>query len=66
MREANRNSNVRKFIKRIETVHRKSIMYYQQKQSQPFLKIVVSLPTMVATCRGKTCTYVLKLHLHNK
>lgn len=27
-------------------------MYYQQQDSQPFLKIVVALPTMVASCRG--------------
>ncbi|KAI4369277.1 hypothetical protein MLD38_017737 [Melastoma candidum] len=27
-------------------------MYYQQQTSHPFLKIVVSLPSMVPTCRG--------------
>ncbi|XP_027905407.1 DNA polymerase delta catalytic subunit [Vigna unguiculata] len=52
MREANRNSNVGKFVRRIEMVQRRSIMYYQQSDSQPFLKIVVALPTMVASCRG--------------
>ncbi|KAG5031781.1 hypothetical protein JHK85_015763 [Glycine max] len=52
MREANRNSNVGKFIRRIEMVQRRSIMYYQQSNSQPFLKVVVALPTMVASCRG--------------
>lgn len=53
MREANRNSNVGKFVRRIEMVQRRSIMYYQQINSHPFLKIVVALPTMVASCRGK-------------
>ncbi|CAA3004244.1 DNA polymerase delta catalytic subunit [Olea europaea subsp. europaea] len=52
MREANRNSKVPKFVRRIELVQRRSIMYYQQQSSQPFLKIVVALPTMVASCRG--------------
>ncbi|KAL9313895.1 hypothetical protein ACSQ67_019347 [Phaseolus vulgaris] len=52
MREANRNSNVGKFVRRIEMVQRRSIMYYQQSDSQSFLKIVVALPTMVASCRG--------------
>ncbi|XP_073013443.1 DNA polymerase delta catalytic subunit [Typha latifolia] len=52
MRESNRNSNVQRFIKRIELMQKKSIMYYQQHQSQSFLKIVVALPTMVASCRG--------------
>ncbi|XP_004502958.1 DNA polymerase delta catalytic subunit [Cicer arietinum] len=52
MREANRNSNVGKFVRRIEMVQRRSIMYYQQINSHPFLKIVVALPTMVASCRG--------------
>ncbi|XP_078434058.1 DNA polymerase delta subunit 1 [Wolffia australiana] len=52
MREANRNSNVPKFVKRMEMVQRKSIMHYQQQESLHFLKIVVTLPTMVATCRG--------------
>ncbi|KAG5035881.1 hypothetical protein JHK87_010791 [Glycine soja] len=52
MREANRNSNVGKFVRRIEMVQRRSIMHYQQSNSQPFLKIVVALPTMVASCRG--------------
>ncbi|CAL9107250.1 unnamed protein product [Musa acuminata var. zebrina] len=52
MRESNRNSNVARFIKRVELVQKKSIMYYQKHSSQPFLKIVVALPTMVASCRG--------------
>ncbi|KAL3844768.1 hypothetical protein ACJIZ3_002171 [Penstemon smallii] len=52
MREANRNSKVPKFVRRIELVQRRSIMFYQQQSSQPFLKIVVALPTMVASCRG--------------
>ncbi|MBA0816533.1 hypothetical protein Gohar_001184 [Gossypium harknessii] len=52
MKEMNRNSKVPKFVRRIELVHKRSIMYYQQQKSQPFLKIVVALPTMVATCRG--------------
>ncbi|CAH9112554.1 unnamed protein product [Cuscuta epithymum] len=52
MKEANRSNRVPKFVLRIEMVHRKSIMYYQQQSSQPFLKIVVALPTMVTTCRG--------------
>ncbi|CAL9181445.1 unnamed protein product [Musa hybrid cultivar] len=51
MRESNRNSNVARFIKRVELVQKKSIMYYQKHSSQPFLKIVVALPTMVASCR---------------
>ncbi|CAI0428312.1 unnamed protein product [Linum tenue] len=52
MRELNRNSNVSKLIRRIEMVQKKSIMYYQQQDSNPFLKIVVALPAMVAGCRG--------------
>ncbi|CAJ1974806.1 unnamed protein product [Sphenostylis stenocarpa] len=52
MREANRNNNVGKFVRRIEMVQKRSIMHYQQSDSQPFLKIVVALPTMVASCRG--------------
>ncbi|KAK4345883.1 hypothetical protein RND71_036059 [Anisodus tanguticus] len=52
MREANRNSNVPQFVRRIEVVQKRSIMYYQQQASQPFLKIVVALPTMVTSCRG--------------
>ncbi|XP_027913140.1 DNA polymerase delta catalytic subunit-like isoform X1 [Vigna unguiculata] len=52
MREANRNSNAEKFIRCIEMVQKRSIMYYQQSDSQSFLKIVVALPTMVASCRG--------------
>lgn len=57
MREANRNSNVGKFVRRVEMVQRRSIMYYQQLKSHPFLKIVVALPTMVASCRGKLIYY---------
>ncbi|KAL1538994.1 DNA polymerase delta catalytic subunit [Salvia divinorum] len=52
MKEANRNSKVPKFVHRIELVQRRSIMYYQQQNAQPFLKIVVALPTMVTSCRG--------------
>ncbi|GER39914.1 DNA polymerase delta catalytic subunit [Striga asiatica] len=52
MREANRNNKVPKFVRRIELVQRRSIMFYQQQKSQPFLKIVVALPTMVTSCRG--------------
>ncbi|CAN1169464.1 DNA polymerase delta catalytic subunit [Linum perenne] len=52
MREMNRNSKVSKLIRRIELVHKKSIMYYQQQESNPFLKIVVALPAMVSSCRG--------------
>jgi DNA polymerase delta subunit 1 len=53
MREANRNSNVRNLVIDVQMVQRRSIMYYQQLESQPFLKIIVALPTMVASCRGK-------------
>ncbi|GMI85268.1 EMBRYO DEFECTIVE 2780, GIGANTEA SUPPRESSOR5 [Hibiscus trionum] len=52
MKEKNKNSKVPKFVRRIELVQKRSIMYYQQQKSQPFLKIVVALPTMVASCRG--------------
>ncbi|XP_021899855.1 LOW QUALITY PROTEIN: DNA polymerase delta catalytic subunit [Carica papaya] len=52
MKEANRNSKVPKFVRRIELVQKRSIMYYQQQKSQLFLKIVVALPTMVTSCRG--------------
>ncbi|KAK8958305.1 DNA polymerase delta catalytic subunit [Platanthera guangdongensis] len=52
MRESNRSSNVPRFVKRVEMVQKKSIMYYQQHETQPFFKIVVALPTMVAGCRG--------------
>ncbi|XP_071914321.1 DNA polymerase delta catalytic subunit-like isoform X1 [Coffea arabica] len=52
MRDVNRNSNVPYFVRRVELVQRRSIMYYQQQNSQPFLKIVVALPTMVTSCRG--------------
>lgn len=64
MQEANRNSKAPKFIRRIEMVQKRSIMYYQQQDSHPFLKIVVALPTMVASCRGivfslSVCSYLL-------
>ncbi|KAE8733567.1 DNA polymerase delta catalytic subunit [Hibiscus syriacus] len=52
MKEKNKNSRVPKFVRRIELVQKRSIMYYQQQKSQPFLKIVMALPTMVASCRG--------------
>ncbi|XP_022132709.1 DNA polymerase delta catalytic subunit [Momordica charantia] len=52
MREVNRNSKAPNFVRRIELVQKRSIMYYQQQTSQSFLKIVVALPTMVASCRG--------------
>ncbi|CAA7034877.1 unnamed protein product [Microthlaspi erraticum] len=52
MRESNKNANVPKFVRHIEMVQKRSIMYYQQQKSQPFLKITVALPTMVASCRG--------------
>ncbi|XP_068652015.1 DNA polymerase delta catalytic subunit-like isoform X2 [Aristolochia californica] len=52
MREVNQNSKVPKFVRRIEMVQKRSIMYYQQQNCQPFLKIFVTLPTMVASCRG--------------
>ncbi|XP_031473442.1 DNA polymerase delta catalytic subunit isoform X2 [Nymphaea colorata] len=52
MKEANRNSKVPRFIMRIEIVQKRSIMYYQEQKSHAFLKIVVALPTIVASCRG--------------
>lgn len=52
MKEYNRNSRISQCIRRIELVQKRSIMYYQQQNSCPFLKIVVALPTMVATCRS--------------
>ncbi|KAL7112135.1 hypothetical protein ACP275_05G133300 [Erythranthe tilingii] len=52
MKETNNNYKAPKCIRRIELVQKRSIMYYQQETSQPFLKIVVALPTMVASCRG--------------
>ncbi|RWR92782.1 DNA polymerase delta catalytic subunit isoform X1 [Cinnamomum micranthum f. kanehirae] len=52
MREANRNSRAPKFVVRIQMMQKRSIMHYQKQKSQPFLKIVVALPTMVASCRG--------------
>ncbi|KAD5961963.1 hypothetical protein E3N88_13436 [Mikania micrantha] len=54
MREANKNKkiSVPKFILRVELVQKRSIMCYQQHSSQPFLKIVVALPSMVANCIG--------------
>ncbi|XP_026455099.1 DNA polymerase delta catalytic subunit-like [Papaver somniferum] len=53
MRETNnKNNNVSKLVLRMEIVQKRSIMYYQQVQSHPFLKIVLALPTMVAGCRS--------------
>ncbi|ESQ31505.1 hypothetical protein EUTSA_v10003565mg [Eutrema salsugineum] len=52
MRESNKNASVPKFVRHIEMVQKRSIMYYQQQKSQTFLKITVALPTMVASCRG--------------
>ncbi|KAK3013411.1 hypothetical protein RJ639_008270 [Escallonia herrerae] len=52
MKEVNRNSKVPKCVRRVDMVQKRSIMYYQQQASQPFLKVVVALPTMVASCRG--------------
>ncbi|GMH07696.1 hypothetical protein Nepgr_009536 [Nepenthes gracilis] len=52
MKETNRNNKVAQCIRRVELVQKRSIMYYQQQDYRPFLKIVVALPTMVATCRG--------------
>lgn len=43
-------------------VQKRSIMYYQQQDSHPFLKIVVALPTMVASCRGKSFRFI---NIHN-
>ena len=58
MREVNRNSRVPKFVRRIEMVQKRSIMYYQLQSSHPFLKIVVALPTMVTSCRGKNLRFI--------
>ncbi|KAL4183669.1 hypothetical protein AMTRI_Chr11g156270 [Amborella trichopoda] len=52
MRDANRSSKAPRFILRIDLVQKRSIMYYQERKSHAFLKIVVALPTMVASCRG--------------
>nr|WDA42964.1 DNA polymerase delta catalytic subunit [Fagopyrum tataricum] len=52
MKDASRNSKASQCVKHIELVQRRSIMYYQKQNSHPFLKIVVTLPAMVATCRG--------------
>lgn len=57
MRDANKNNKAPQFVRRIEMVQKRSIMYYQQQQSQPFLKIVVALPTMVASCRGRVLKF---------
>ncbi|KAF5188803.1 Dna polymerase delta catalytic subunit, partial [Thalictrum thalictroides] len=46
-----KNIKAPQFVLRIEMVHKRSIMYYQQQQSHLFLKIVVVLPKMVAICR---------------
>ena len=58
MKEVNRNSKVLHLVRRVEMVHRRSIMYYQQLGSQPFLKLVVALPTMVTSCRGKNLDFI--------
>lgn len=52
MRESNRSSKSPVFVTGIEIVQKRSLMYYQQQRSRPFLKITVALPTMVASCRG--------------
>ncbi|CAN6476022.1 unnamed protein product [Victoria cruziana] len=52
MKEANRNSKVPRFILRMEVLQKRSIMYYQEQKFHAFLKIVVALPTIVASCRG--------------
>ncbi|EYU19049.1 hypothetical protein MIMGU_mgv1a019916mg, partial [Erythranthe guttata] len=52
MKETNNNYKAPKCIRRIELVQKRSTMHYQQETSHPFLKIVVALPTMVASCRG--------------
>lgn len=58
MREANRNSNVQgNYVRDVVFVQKKSIMYYQQTDLHPFIKITVALPTMVASCRGKLRYY---------
>lgn len=64
MREVNRNGKVPKYVRRIELVQKRSIMYYQQQPSHPFLKIVVALPTMVTSCRGKNFRFVNIHHTH--
>uniref|UniRef100_R7WF67 DNA polymerase n=1 Tax=Aegilops tauschii TaxID=37682 RepID=R7WF67_AEGTA len=52
MKESNRNSSVQRFVKSVELLQKQTIMHYQPNKSQSFLKIVVALPTMVASCRG--------------
>ncbi|XP_002983728.2 DNA polymerase delta catalytic subunit isoform X2 [Selaginella moellendorffii] len=52
MREANRNSKTPTFVPRVEMVQKRSLMYFQTQKARAFLKIVVALPTMVASCRG--------------
>ncbi|EFJ16078.1 hypothetical protein SELMODRAFT_422091 [Selaginella moellendorffii] len=42
------------FVTNIEMVHKRSLMYFQSQKARAFLKIVVALPTMVASCRGTT------------
>lgn len=59
MREANGNSNVPKFVHRVDMVLDKSIMYSQEQGPQPFLRIVVALPTMVADCFRKCLLLIL-------
>ena len=53
MKESNRNSSVQRFVKSVELLQKQTIMHYQPNKSQSFLKIVVALPTMVASCRGQ-------------
>lgn len=53
MKESNRNSSVQRFVKSVELLQKQTIMHYQPNKSQSFLKIVVALPTMVASCRGE-------------
>lgn len=52
MREVNKTNKVPRYVQRIELVQKRSIMHYQAENTQPFLKIVVALPTMVTSCRG--------------
>ncbi|OWM88838.1 hypothetical protein CDL15_Pgr020792 [Punica granatum] len=52
MRESNGSVEVPKCIIHIKPVQRRTIWYYQQQESNPFLKIVVVLLTMVASYHG--------------
>ncbi|PKI34457.1 hypothetical protein CRG98_045150, partial [Punica granatum] len=58
MRESNGTVEVPKCIMHIEPVQRRSILDYQQQESNPFLKIVVALMTMVASYRARRDTLV--------